>query len=181
MLAFIGQSSSTPNEAFVSDISTSTNVSSDLSEATLTTQEDWEGEAECSICLSLADWNQCNLCQGDIIVNDPQLWWPIGTSGHQIGILYTLTVTLSMNGTTLICSLPIGLRQVSWTSSGLQVNHQPVYLKGIARHEDSDVRGKGFDYPTLVRDHQILLWMGVNSFRTSHYPYAEETLQLADK
>ena len=51
----------------------------------------------------------------------------------------------------------------------------------FARHEDSHVRGRGFDYPNLVRDHQLLLWMGVNSFRTSHYPYAEETLQLADK
>ena len=173
---------STSNAAFISDVSTSTNVSSDLSEATLSTRVDFEGDAECSICLTLGDWNQCSLCLGDTIVKDPQLWWPIGSSSNQVGILYTLTVTLSVNGTTLdTYSLPIGLRQVSWTSSGLQVNHQPVYLKGIARHEDSDVRGKGFDYPTLVRDHQLLLWMGVNSFRTSHYPYAEETLQLADK
>ena len=68
---------STSNGAFISDISTSTNVSSDLREATLSTMVDWEGEAECSICHSLGGWNQCSLCQGDLIVNGPQLWWPI--------------------------------------------------------------------------------------------------------
>ena len=54
---------STSNEAFISDVTTSTKVSFDLSEAILTTSVDWEGEAECSICLSLGDWNQCNFCQ----------------------------------------------------------------------------------------------------------------------
>ena len=70
-----------------------------------------------------------------MIVNQPQLWWPIGSSSHQVGILYSLTITLSVDNHTLDSySLPIGLRQVNWTSSGLLVNHQPVYLKGIARY-----------------------------------------------
>ena len=173
---------STSNEAFISDVTTLTTVTSDLSQATVSTKVEQEGSAECSICLSLGNWTQCGTCDEEILVNEPQLWWPLGSSGQEIGVLYTLTVTLSVNGTILdLYSLPVGLREVTWTSSGLQVNHQSVYLKGIARHEDSDIRGKGFDYPTLVRDHQLLLWMGVNSFRTSHYPYAEETLQLADK
>ncbi len=33
----------------------------------------------------------------------------------------------------------------------------------------------------LVRDYQLLKWIGANSFRTSHYPYAEEALMLADE
>ena len=33
----------------------------------------------------------------------------------------------------------------------------------------------------MMRDHNLLMWMGANTFRTSHYPYAEETLQLADR
>jgi beta-glucuronidase len=33
----------------------------------------------------------------------------------------------------------------------------------------------------LVRDFELLKWVGANSFRTSHYPYAEETMMLADE
>uniref|UniRef100_A0A672SNF2 Glucuronidase beta n=1 Tax=Sinocyclocheilus grahami TaxID=75366 RepID=A0A672SNF2_SINGR len=43
------------------------------------------------------------------------------------------------------------------------------------------IRGKGFDWPLVVKDFNLMKWMGVNSFRTSHYPYAEEILQMADR
>ena len=173
---------STSTEAFITDISTSTVVSSDLSLATFTAGVEWEGEAGCSMCLSLVGREECSPCGEEVEVASPRLWWPRGAQGRTIGELYTLTVSLEREGTTLdTYILPVGLRQVTWDSTGLLVNHQQVYLRGIARHEDSAIRGKGFDLPTLVRDHQLLLWMGVNSFRTSHYPYAEETLQLADR
>ena len=46
------------------------------------------------------------------------------------------------------CSLEYGFRHLTWDSEGLQVNGERVYLRGVARHEDSAVRGKGLD---LVR------------------------------
>jgi beta-glucuronidase len=33
----------------------------------------------------------------------------------------------------------------------------------------------------MVRDFALLKWVGANSFRTSHYPYAEEVLDYADR
>jgi beta-glucuronidase len=33
----------------------------------------------------------------------------------------------------------------------------------------------------LVRDYDLLKWIGANSYRTSHYPYSEEALDLADR
>lgn len=33
----------------------------------------------------------------------------------------------------------------------------------------------------MVKDFNLLKWLGANSFRTSHYPYAEEILQLCDR
>jgi beta-glucuronidase len=33
----------------------------------------------------------------------------------------------------------------------------------------------------MVRDFALLEWAGANSFRTSHYPYAEEILDYADR
>ena len=32
-----------------------------------------------------------------------------------------------------------------------------------------------------IKDFNLLEWMGANSFRTTHYPYSEEILQLADE
>ena len=43
------------------------------------------------------------------------------------------------------------------------------------------MRGKGHDDAFLVHDFQLLEWIGANSFRTSHYPYAEEVLEFADR
>ena len=48
-------------------------------------------------------------------------------------------------------------------------------------HEDLNVRGKGHDDVMMVHDFELLDWIGANSFRTSHYPYAEEVLDHADR
>lgn len=42
------------------------------------------------------------------------------------------------------------------------------------------IRGRGYDDVLSARDFYLIKWLGANSFRTSHYPYAEETLQQAD-
>ena len=43
------------------------------------------------------------------------------------------------------------------------------------------IRGKGLDLPILIKDYNLLKWIGANSFRTSHYPYADEDLDMADR
>jgi beta-glucuronidase len=35
--------------------------------------------------------------------------------------------------------------------------------------------------PLLVKDYQLMRWTGANSYRTSHYPYSEEEMQMADR
>ena len=32
----------------------------------------------------------------------------------------------------------------------------------------------------LIRDYDLITWLGANAYRTSHYPYAEEILEMAD-
>ena len=48
-------------------------------------------------------------------------------------------------------------------------------------HEDHLARGKGHDNASMIHDFALLDWIGANSFRTSHYPYAEEILDEADR
>lgn len=77
--------------------------------------------------------------------------------------------------------LPIGIRTIAWTNTSFLINSQPVYLYGFGKHEDSDIRGKGLDLATVLRDYNLIKWIGANAYRTSHYPYAEEIMDMADE
>ncbi|XP_069954209.1 beta-glucuronidase isoform X6 [Cherax quadricarinatus] len=120
-------------------------------------------------------------CQGSIMVVNASFWWPYLMSDNP-GYLYTLEVAVSDDAGN-IDQYPqkIGIRTVSWNSTSLMINNEPVYLRGCGKHEDSDIRGKGLDYPLIVKDFSLLKWLGANSFRTSHYPYAEEIMDMADQ
>jgi beta-glucuronidase len=78
-------------------------------------------------------------------------------------------------------SLPVGIRTVQVEGARLLLNGEPVALRGFGMHEDSALHGKGHDDARMVRDFALLKWVGANSFRTSHYPYAEEVLDYADR
>ncbi|RSX53981.1 beta-glucuronidase [Bifidobacterium goeldii] len=75
----------------------------------------------------------------------------------------------------------IGIRTVEVHGRHILVNGRPVYLKGFGRHEDSVVNGRGENPAVTKRDFELMKWIGANSFRTSHYPYAEDELRMADR
>jgi beta-glucuronidase len=74
-----------------------------------------------------------------------------------------------------------GLRTVEIQGTEILLNGEPMYLKGFGKHEDSDIIGRGFNAAVMKRDFELMKWIGANSFRTSHYPYAEEIYQMADR
>ena len=78
-------------------------------------------------------------------------------------------------------TLPVGIRTIKVTDKQILLNGNPIYFKGFGKHEDSDIKGKGLDEALNVRDFELLKWIGANSFRTSHYPYSEELMQMADR
>ena len=120
--------------------------------------------------------------QGTLFVQNANLWWPYLMDPNP-GYLYTLQIQLIDPSGTLIdkYSLPIGIRTITWDSKSVKINDKPIYLRGFGRHEDSDIKGKGLDLPLIIRDHNLIKWIGANSYRTSHYPYAEEIMDLADE
>ena len=61
------------------------------------------------------------------------------------------------------------------------INGEPFYFTGFGKHEDIPVIGKGHNNAYLLHDFELLRWIGANSFRTSHYPYAEDVLDYADR
>jgi len=96
--------------------------------------------------------------------------------------LYELVVELVAKHTVVDrVTLAVGLRTVAASGSTLLVNGRPVYLRGFGRHEDFPVAGRGLVPPVVVKDYALMRWVGANSFRTTHYPYADEQLDLADR
>jgi beta-glucuronidase len=96
--------------------------------------------------------------------------------------LQPLTVTLEDGSRTSDSyTLDVGLRTVETRGDQLLLNGRPIQLKGFGKHEDFPVNGRGLNVPLIVRDGELLRWTGANSYRTSHYPYSEEAMALADR
>jgi beta-glucuronidase len=96
--------------------------------------------------------------------------------------LYELEVTLDGKaGVVDRYRLPVGVRTVEVRGAKLLLNGKPVFLKGFGRHEDFPGSGRGQNDPVMVKDLNLMKWTGANSYRTSHYPYAEEDMALADR
>ena len=113
---------------------------------------------------------------GTFTVPDVRLWQP------GAAYLYTLVSELVADGV-VIDEYPVavGVRTVEVRGTRFLINGEPFYFTGFGKHEDTPVRGKGHDNAYLVHDFELLGWIGANSFRTSHYPYAEEVLEYADR
>jgi beta-glucuronidase len=110
--------------------------------------------------------------RGRLAVPEPR-WWNPGAP-----YLYTLEARLAGGD---IYRLPVGLRTVAVCGDRFEINGKPFYFRGFGKHEDSDLLGKGHSDAVMIKDFALMEWCGANSFRTSHYPYAEEILRHADR
>lgn len=98
------------------------------------------------------------------------------------GYLYDLEVALIRGGETIDAyHQSVGVRTVRVDGTRFLINGEPFYFTGFARHEDAPVAGKGHSHAWTLHDLELLRWTGANSFRTSHYPHSEDTLDLADR
>ena len=141
--------------------------------------EDADG-MEVRVALRDADGAEVARATGDtgqLTVENVHPWRP----GE--GYLYDLAVELwdDGDGSADAYSLPVGVRTVEVDGARFLINGEPFHFKGFGKHEDAAVRGKGYDDVFMVHDFALMQWLGANSFRTSHYPYAEEFLEYADR
>ncbi|KAG7416910.1 Beta-glucuronidase [Fusarium oxysporum f. sp. rapae] len=134
-----------------------------------------------SVKVTLLDEDECPVSHsselnGSLIVESVQLWQP------GAAYLYQLRAEV-VSGNTVVDTydLPVGIRTVEVSGNKFLINGRPFYFTGFGKHEDTPIRGKGHDPAYMIHDFQLMKWMGANSFRTSHYPYAEEVLEYADR
>lgn len=96
--------------------------------------------------------------------------------------LYTMRVEGYQDGELVdVYEEPIGIRTVEVKDGQFLINNKPFYFKGFGKHEDTHVNGRGLNEAANVLDLNLFEWIGANSFRTSHYPYSEEMMRLADQ
>ena len=110
---------------------------------------------------------------GTITIPDARLWWPWPGTPY----LYRAVFTFGED----IYEETFGIRTVKVEGTQFLINGKPFYFKGFGKHEDSPFHGRGLDLCLDVKDVNLIHWLHANSFRTSHYPYAEEMYQLCDK
>ncbi|XP_045773325.1 beta-glucuronidase isoform X3 [Maniola jurtina] len=147
----------------------------------------YKGTSNANCLIQLFDKNGlqvvgANECAGLLEIGNANFWWPYLMHPNP-GYLYTLKASLigPLGEIVDTYNLKVGIRTVTWSNTTIYLNDKPIYLRGFGMHEDSDLRGKGWDPVLWVKNFNLIKWVGANAFRTSHYPYAEEIYQMADE
>lgn len=111
--------------------------------------------------------------EGTLTIPNAQLWNPYPETPY----LYRAKVVYGEDTYTE----RFGIRTIEVQGTKFLINGKPFYFKGFGKHEDFYIHGRGSNHCLNVKDVSLLHWIGANSFRTSHYPYAEEMYQLCDE
>ena len=165
--------------AHLTDITVVTDLDGSTGVVDYTTRATGEGDAETRVVLRDAGGAEVATgsgAEGRLVLPDVHPWAP----GD--GYLYDLEVQLVRDGVVADSyHQSVGVRTVAVDGIRFLINGEPFSFTGFGKHEDIPVIGKGHNDPFLLHDFELLRWIGANSFRTSHYPYAEEVLDYADR
>ena len=112
----------------------------------------------------------------ELRIRNAALWAPGAPN------LYQLTTELTRSGQVVDrYRMSAGVRTVAVDGDALLLNGRPIFLRGFGRHEDFPVVGRGLVPAVIIKDYAMMQWLGANSFRTSHYPYSEQMMDMADR
>jgi beta-glucuronidase len=166
----------TPN-TYIRDITLTSEVHGTIAQVGYSVEVDGDAEVHVSIYDETGETAaQGTGPAGELAIENVHLWQPLHA------YLYTCVVELWQEGQRIdIYEQPFGVRTVAIQEGKFLINREPFYFKGCAKHEDSHLHGRGLDEVLNVKDMNLLKWIGANSFRTSHYPYSEELMRLADR
>ena len=97
--------------------------------------------------------------------------------------LYKLLLTLRDDSGKAheVVACNVGFRKVELKGGQLLVNGQPIYIKGVNRHEHDPDTGHYVSREAMVRDVRLMKQNNVNAVRTSHYPNDPHWYDLCDR
>ena len=104
-------------------------------------------------------------------VNDPILW----NAEHPT--LYKLVLSTDDE----VIEQKVGIREVEIKDGVMLLNHRPVKLLGVNRHDSSPTDGYTVSREHVVRDLTMMKKNNINAIRTSHYPNAPWFTELCNE
>ncbi|MBI9063321.1 MAG: DUF4981 domain-containing protein [Marinilabiliaceae bacterium] len=97
--------------------------------------------------------------------------------------LYKAILTLKDDDGNVIerVSTDFGFRDVKVVDGELLVNGQPIYIKGVNRHEHDPVTGRAVSHERMLQDVLIMKQNNINTVRLAHYPNDPYFYELCNK
>ena len=132
----------------------------------------------------VSSWQKSEPKKGSatLTVENPEKW----SAEHPY--LYTLVVRLyperkypEIGAETEVIAQKVGFRSVEIKDAQLLVNGQPIYIKGVDRHEMDPDGGYVVSRERMIQDIQLMKRFNVNAVRTSHYPNDPVWYDLCDQ
>lgn len=107
----------------------------------------------------------------------PQLW------SCESPALYSAEIALTLDGKIIDkVSEKFGIRSIEFSKEfGFKLNGKKIFLKGIANHHDLGAVGAAAYETAIARQMDKLKEFGFNHIRTSHNPYSESFMRIADE
>jgi len=115
--------------------------------------------------------------QRTAVINAPHLWSPESPYLYQL-----ITTVWDGERAADRCATQFGIRFLRHEASrGFILNGRPINLHGVNRRQDYGFLGDAVPEAVAVRDVHLMKEMGVNFFRTSHYPQDPAVLDACDE
>lgn len=109
-------------------------------------------------------------------INNPLLW------SAETPNLYTAIITLKDNKgkETEAMSSKFGFRKIEIKNKRVYINGQPIFFKGVNRHDTHPQYGKAVPVESMIEDILLMKKHNINTVRTSHYPNSPKMYALFD-
>ena len=112
-----------------------------------------------------------------LCVPSPRLW-----RGREDPALYSLRAELVRDGLAVDrVSLSFGFRSLAADGTGLRLNGQPVFLRGVAKHQDRAGSGPAVSPAEISEDFDLIGEIGANAVRLSHYQHPQAAYDECDR
>jgi len=111
------------------------------------------------------------------VLKDVEKW------SAEIPNLYTMEFGLqpNKNSSSSFISKKIGFRSVEIKGNQLLVNGEPIYIKGVDRHETDPFTGHVVSRKSMEKDIRLMKENNINAVRSSHYPNDPYWYDLCDE
>jgi len=113
---------------------------------------------------------------GEFAMSEFQLW------SMKSPNLYIAKITLEEGGKVIdeFCT-QFGVRTIETSGDKILLNGNPVFLPGVARHEDHPLYGRSVPKDTIFTDMQKVKAINALFLRTAHYPNHPYTYLISDR